>query len=81
MLYRRRLDNVFISEGNFHFTSWFYEIVYDSTIIFKMVSEPVQNPIDHMLSGFHYRTTHHLYPHTKSNSVGRKKSVKESHIE
>ncbi|KEH18497.1 hypothetical protein MTR_8g021360 [Medicago truncatula] len=33
--------------------------------IFKMVSKSLQDPLSHLLSGFHYRTTHHLCPRTK----------------
>jgi len=38
---------------------------------FNMVSEPLQDPLGHPLSGFHYRATHHLCPRTKPNSAGR----------
>jgi len=37
----------------------------------KMVSEPLQDPLGHLLSGFRYRVTHHLCPRTKPNSAGR----------
>ncbi|KEH18841.1 hypothetical protein MTR_8g028900 [Medicago truncatula] len=36
-----------------------------------MVSEPLQDPLGHLLSGFRYRVTHHLCPRTKPNSAGR----------
>ncbi|KEH23222.1 hypothetical protein MTR_7g069535 [Medicago truncatula] len=36
-----------------------------------MVSEPLQDPLGHLLSGFRYWATHHLCPRTKPNSVGR----------
>jgi len=36
-----------------------------------MVSEPLQDPLGHLLSGFRYRATHHLCPRTKPNSAGR----------
>ncbi|KEH20348.1 hypothetical protein MTR_8g073295 [Medicago truncatula] len=38
--------------------------------ISKMVSKPLQDPLDHMLSDFHYRATHHLCERTKPNNVG-----------
>ncbi|AES90843.1 hypothetical protein MTR_4g098770 [Medicago truncatula] len=34
-----------------------------------MVSEPLQYPLGHLPSGFRYRTTHHLCPQTKPNSL------------
>ncbi|KEH15820.1 hypothetical protein MTR_0519s0010 [Medicago truncatula] len=34
-----------------------------------MVSEPLQDPLGHLLSGFRYRVTHHLCPRTKPNSA------------
>jgi len=37
----------------------------------NMVSEPLQDPLGHLLSGFRYWATHHLCPRTKPNSVGR----------
>jgi hypothetical protein len=66
-------DNVFISGGNPHLTSRFCGVVLGLTMISKMVSEPLQYPLDlgHLLSGFRYRTTHHLCPRTKPNSAGR----------
>jgi hypothetical protein len=40
-------------------------------LISKMVLlEPLHNPLGHLLSGFRYWATHHLYPRTKLNSVG-----------
>ncbi|AES94805.1 hypothetical protein MTR_5g018530 [Medicago truncatula] len=36
-----------------------------------MVSKPLQDPLSHLLSGFRFRTTHHLCPRTKPNSAGR----------
>ena len=50
----------FISGGNPHLTSRFCEVVLGPTTISKMVSEPLQDPLGHLLSGFRYRTTHHL---------------------
>ena len=64
-------DNVFISGGNLHLTSRFCGVVLGSTTISKVVSEPLQDPLGHLLSGFCYRDTHHLCPRTKLNSVGR----------
>nr|ABN05858.1 Dynamin central region; Dynamin GTPase effector [Medicago truncatula] len=40
-----------------------------------MVSEPLQDPLGHLLLGFRYRTTHHLCPRTKPNSAGREGEV------
>jgi len=42
----------------------FYGVVLGPTTIFKMVSELLQDPLGHMLSGFRYRVTHHLCPRT-----------------
>ncbi|AES70271.1 hypothetical protein MTR_3g050670 [Medicago truncatula] len=42
----------------------------------NMVSEPLQDPLGHLLSGFRYLTTHHLCPRTKPNSTGREGGVK-----
>ncbi|KEH23647.1 hypothetical protein MTR_7g091670 [Medicago truncatula] len=64
-------DNVFISGGNPHLTSRFCGVVLVPTTISKMLSEPLQDPLGHLLSGFRYRTTHHLCPRTKPNSAGR----------
>jgi len=44
-------DNVFISGGNPHLTSRFCGVVLDPTTISKMVSEPLQDPLGHLLSG------------------------------
>jgi hypothetical protein len=46
-------------------------VVLGLTTISKMVSEPPQDPLGHLLSGFCYRTTHHLCPWTKPNCAGR----------
>lgn len=40
------------------------------TTIPKMVSEPFQDSMGHLLSDFRYRATHHLCPRTKPNSTG-----------
>ncbi|AES82200.1 hypothetical protein MTR_7g109650 [Medicago truncatula] len=37
----------------------------------KMVSESLQDPLGHLLSGFHNRVTHHLCLRTKPNNTGR----------
>ena len=63
--------HVFISGGNHYLTSRFCEVVLDVTTISKMVSEPLQDPLSHLLSSFRYRATHHLCPWTKLNSAGR----------
>jgi hypothetical protein len=68
---KRWPDNVFISESNLHLTSRFCVVVLGSTPIFKMVSEPLQDPLSHMLSSFRYRVIHHLCPRTKPNCAGR----------
>ncbi|AES74177.1 hypothetical protein MTR_3g116670 [Medicago truncatula] len=47
-------DNVFISGGNPHLTSRFCGVVLGPTTISKMVSEPLQDPLSHLLSGFRY---------------------------
>jgi len=68
-------DNVFMSGGSPHLTSRFGGAVLGPTTISKMVSEPLQDPLGHLLSGFCYRGTHRLCPQTKPNSVGREKGV------
>jgi len=45
-------------------------------MISKMVLEPLQDPLDHLQSGFRYQATHHLCPRTKPNSAGREGGVK-----
>ncbi|MCH92364.1 cysteine-rich receptor-like protein kinase [Trifolium medium] len=45
-----------------------------------MISEPHQDPLGHLLSGFSYRVTHCLYPRIKPNSAGMRGYVKKSHI-
>jgi len=64
-------DNVFISGGNPHLTSRFCGVVLGPTTISKMLLEPLQDPLGHLLSGFRYRVTHHLCPRTKPSSDGR----------
>ncbi|RHN60197.1 hypothetical protein MtrunA17_Chr4g0022961 [Medicago truncatula] len=44
---------MFISGDNFHLTSRFCGVVLGPTTISKMVSEPLQDPLDYLLSGFH----------------------------
>ncbi|AES67477.1 hypothetical protein MTR_2g094140 [Medicago truncatula] len=44
-----------------------------------MVSEPLQDPLGHLLSDFSYRTTHYLCPRTKPNSAGREGVLRVSH--
>jgi len=62
---------VFISETNSHITSWFSGVVLDpTTMISKMVSKPLQDPLDHLLLGFRYRVTNRLCPRTKPNNTG-----------
>jgi len=39
--------------------------VLGPTTIPKMISEPLQDPLGHLLSSFRYRVTHHLCPQTK----------------
>jgi len=70
------IDNMFISGGNPHLTSWFCEIVLSPTTIFKMVSEHLQDSLGHMLSGFCYGLTYHLCPRTKLNCAGCEGCVK-----
>jgi len=53
---------MFISWGNPHLTSRFCQVVLGPTTISKMVSEPLQDPLRHLLPGFRYRVTHHLCP-------------------
>ena len=53
---------MFISGGNPHHTSRFCGVVLCPTTISKIVSKPLQDPLGHILSGFRYRTTHHLCP-------------------
>ncbi|AES96595.1 hypothetical protein MTR_5g038930 [Medicago truncatula] len=68
-----RVEIRIYDNGNFVFvkTKWFspLSLVDCSTTIFKMVSEPLQDPLGHLLSGFRYRATHHLCPETNTNSV------------
>jgi hypothetical protein len=64
-------DNVFISGGNPHLTSRFYGVVLGPTTISKIVSEPIQNSLGHMLLGFRYRATHHLCLRIKPCNAGR----------
>ncbi|KEH18103.1 hypothetical protein MTR_8g011575 [Medicago truncatula] len=45
-----------------------------------MISEPLQNPLDHLLSGFRYRDTHHLCPRTKPNSAGQQECSALDHL-
>ena len=59
------LDNVFISGSNHHLIRWFCEVVLGPTTISKMVLEPLQDLLGHLLSGFCYRATHHLCSRTK----------------
>jgi len=47
-------------------------------MISNMVAEPRQDLLGHLLSGFRYRITHHLYPRTKPNSVGHEGGVLKS---
>ncbi|KEH25714.1 hypothetical protein MTR_6g033730 [Medicago truncatula] len=54
---RRWPDNMFISGGNSHFTSRFCAVVLGPITISKMVLEPLQDTLGHLLSGFRYRTT------------------------
>ncbi|KEH21678.1 hypothetical protein MtrunA17_Chr7g0219451 [Medicago truncatula] len=58
------LDNVFIRCSNPHLTSRFYGVVLDPTTISKIVSEPFQDPLGHLLSDFRYQTTNQLCPQT-----------------
>jgi len=68
---KRWPEQVFISGGNSHHTNQFCGVVKGPTMISNMVAEPLQDPLGHLLSGFRYRVTRHLYPRTKPNSVGR----------
>ncbi|AES81474.1 hypothetical protein MTR_7g093150 [Medicago truncatula] len=47
-------------------------------MISKMVSEPLQDPLGHVLSDFRYWTTHYLCSRIKFNSAGREVCVKSS---
>jgi hypothetical protein len=62
---------MFISGGNHYLTNMFCMVVLGPTTIFKMVSERLQDPLSHLLSGLYYRATHHLCPQTKPNSANR----------
>jgi len=66
-------DNVFISGGIHRLISRFCGVVLGPTTFSKMVSEPLQDPLGHLLSGFRYRATHHLCSRTKPNSAGRER--------
>jgi hypothetical protein len=69
---RRWSDNVFISRGNPHITSWFCGVVLGSTTSFKMVSEPPPRSIR-----FRYRVTHHLCPRSRCLDLRVRGCVKE----
>jgi len=69
-------NNVFICGRNPHHTSRFCGVVLGLTTFSKMVLEHLQDPLDHLLSGFLYQATHHLCPQTKPNNVGRDGCVK-----
>ena len=43
-------DNVFLSWGNLHLTSRFCGVVLGPTTISKIVSEPLQDPLGHLVS-------------------------------
>jgi len=66
-------NNVFISMGNHHHTSWFCGVVLGSTMSIKMVSEPSPRSVG---SGFRYRTTHHLCPRSRCPALHVKGCVK-----
>jgi len=46
----------------------------------NMVSVPPQDPLDHLLSDFRYRITHHLYPRSRCLVLTWECVLKESHI-
>jgi len=58
----------------------FVGVVLDSTTISKMVSEPLQDPLDHQLSSFRYQTIYHLCLRAKLNSPGREGVLRVSHL-
>jgi len=72
----KTLDKSLYRGDNLHLTRRFCGVVLGLTTISKMVSEPLQDPLGHLLSGFRYRATHHLCPRTKPNSVGREGCIK-----
>jgi len=63
-------ENMFISGGNPHLTNRFCEVVLGPKTVSIMVSEPLQDLLGHLLSGFRYRATNYLCPRTKPNSAG-----------
>jgi len=67
---------VFISGGNPHIASRFCGIMLGPATIFKMVSEPLQDPLGHLLWDFRYRAIHHFCPRSKPNNAGREGCVK-----
>lgn len=73
------VNMMMINFNNPHLTNWFCGLMYDPITIFKMISESSPKSIGHLLSGFHYRVTHHLYPHIMLNSAGRKRCIKKFH--
>lgn len=60
-------EHVFICGGNPHITSRFCAVVLDLTTMSKMILESLQDLLDHLLSGFRYQVTHHLY---EPNPIG-----------
>jgi len=61
----KTLDMSLYRGGNPHLKSRFCGVVLGSTTISKMVSESLQDPLGHLLSGSRYRATHHLCSRTK----------------
>lgn len=52
---------IFVEFGHTIIISWFSLLVQrlqvETYYVCKMVSEPIQDPLDHLLLGFRYRTT------------------------
>ncbi|KEH28896.1 hypothetical protein MTR_4g016070 [Medicago truncatula] len=44
-------------------------------MISKMISEPLQAPLGHLLLGFCYRATHHLCSRIKPKKIGHEGGV------
>jgi len=58
-------------EDNSRFTDQFYEFVIGWPQVLRRYQSLVQYPLNHLISEFCYRVTHHLHLSLKSNGVGR----------
>lgn len=67
-----------ISGGSPYHTSRLCKVELGPTQIIRWYRSLLQDPLGHLLLGFRYRVTHHLYTCTKSNSVGHEGVCHES---